>query len=124
MLSKMRKGQKGFTLIELMIVVAIIGILAAIAIPQFQNYRKRGYDSAAQQFLKNMTTAQEAYFSKFEEYCSTQAALEGAGLVMDTKVDTWHVTLANTAQTYTATATSSKGSGKTYSASSAGGGVS
>jgi len=50
------KMQKGFTLIELMIVVAIIGILAAIAIPQFSEYTKKGEDKAAMSDLRNLVT--------------------------------------------------------------------
>ena len=57
------KSRKGFTLIELMIVVAIIGILAAIAIPQFASYRQKAFNSAAQSDLKNAKTNVEAFYA-------------------------------------------------------------
>ena len=67
-IKKMFKNKKGFTLIELMIVIAIIGILAAIAIPQFAKYRTRAYNSAALSDLKNFRTDVEAFYADHDRY--------------------------------------------------------
>ena len=64
----MLKNNKGFTLIELMIVVAIIGILAAIAIPNFLNYQCKAKQSEAKSNLGTIRTQQEAYFAEYDGY--------------------------------------------------------
>jgi prepilin-type N-terminal cleavage/methylation domain-containing protein len=68
MLNNNMTKQKGFTLIELMIVVAIIGILAAIAIPQFSAYRVKAFNSAAESDLRNLMTAEEATYADAQQY--------------------------------------------------------
>lgn len=65
---KAMNAQKGFTLIELMIVVAIIGILAAIAIPQYQNYVGRSNVAAAVQTLTSNKSGLESYVMEFGEF--------------------------------------------------------
>ena len=72
MLQKLRgNNQKGFTLIELMIVIAIIGILAAIAIPNYLGYSCKAKQSEAKSSLGAIATCQEAYKAEFDTYGNT-----------------------------------------------------
>jgi type IV pilus assembly protein PilA len=114
-----RENESGFTLIELMIVIAIIGILAAIAIPQFSAYRQRAFNSAAVADIRNAATAQEGYFLDYKTYCSNIDGLIGstygfylsAGIIMET-------TASNTGYTLSAYHTSGN---KTYTLTGPGG---
>jgi prepilin-type N-terminal cleavage/methylation domain-containing protein len=102
-----RKKEKGFTLIELMIVIAIIGILAAIAIPQFAAYRIRGFNATAQSDLRNMATAQEAYFADKQAYTNALVDLTAYGYTQSNNVSA----VLNSANSFTYNMKASHGSG-------------
>ena len=65
----------GFTLLELIVVVAVLGILAAIAIQQFAIYRSRVVDAAMRSDLKNAALAMESYYGEFLDYPATVNAI-------------------------------------------------
>ena len=79
MMNLIKKSEKGFTLIELMIVVAIIGILAAIAIPQFAQYRIKAFNSAAAADAKTFVTIMEASYTDSYVYPTQASQLVGPG---------------------------------------------
>src|SRR5262249_60000327 len=114
----LKRDEKGFTLIELLVVVAIIGILAAIAIPQFSAYRAQGYNARASSDLRNLATAEEAYFAANASYSTATGGLVGfkqsPGVVIGT--------ISTTATSFSTTANHPSGN-KTFTWDSANGGL-
>jgi prepilin-type N-terminal cleavage/methylation domain-containing protein len=114
MLSKFHRSQKGFTLIELMIVVVIIGILAALAIPRFMRATTKSKQSEAKNILKQIYAMERAYRQEYDTYWgngTTASAAAPTGLarigvdIMATARYTYGFTVL-TANAFTATATS------------------
>jgi type IV pilus assembly protein PilA len=80
------RSRSGFTLIELLTVVVTIGILASIAIPKFSNTRAKAFASAVKSDLRNLVTAQEAYYYANNEYAADLATLNtipSSGVIID-----------------------------------------
>ena len=100
----MLRNRKGFTLIELLIVVVIIGILAAIAIPKFAATKDKAKLASVKTDLRNMETAEEAYFSDYAVY-GTFAQMQTASNFSLSSGNTMVVT--TNASGYTGTATNS-----------------
>jgi len=71
----MRRSRRGFTLIELLVVVVIIGVLAAIAVPKFQSTKGKANAATLKSDLRNLATAQEAYFYDHGIYSTSPTAL-------------------------------------------------
>ncbi|OCH14075.1 pilin [Aliivibrio sp. 1S128] len=72
---KQRQGQKGFTLIELMIVVAVIGVLSAIAIPKYQDFAKKGAVASGIATLSALKTNVEDYMATNNAFPATSGAI-------------------------------------------------
>ena len=77
-MNKLHRDSKGFTLIELMIVVVIIGILAAMAIPRFMSASIKSKQAEAQQILKQIYEMQRAYRQEYDTYACNGRTMCGA----------------------------------------------
>ena len=106
--------QNGFTLLELLVSVTVVGILASIAVPQYKIYKAKAYDSVAVSDLHSVVLAEESYFIENNAYLSCKdadcASLPGISNLSKGV----HLEVDATESAYVITASHKNGSGKTY----------
>lgn len=88
MLNSPYRSQNGFTLIELMVTVVIIGILASIAFPSYQEFVKRGNRTEGQAFLNEVAARQERYYAQNNEYVTSDSDIGKLNLKGGNKSET------------------------------------
>ncbi|HSK30796.1 MAG TPA: prepilin-type N-terminal cleavage/methylation domain-containing protein [Candidatus Limnocylindria bacterium] len=111
----------GFSLIEILVVLAVLGLLAAIAIPQFIEYRRQSIDAQMNSDLRNAAVAVESYYAKQSFYPASIAEITTYGFQATAGVDLTIVIDSPTA--YTITATKPGGSQPSFAFQSATGSI-
>ncbi len=87
--------QGGFTLIEILIVIVVIGILVAIAIPQYRSFKDKSYNVACKADLANIRQAAEAFYLNNDHYPDSIAPTIGAIVLQTTGAEPVHIHLTN-----------------------------
>ena len=117
------RSANGFTILELLIALVIVGILTATALPEYQHFRKQAYDNRALTDLRSVALAEESYFLDNERYlpCSNDTCADLPGVTTLSSGTTVTVTATNDG--FTVESQHEQGTGRRYRWDSLGGGL-
>lgn len=120
-------NQKGFTLVELLVAIGVVGALVLAALTQFEAYKTRSFDVLARADLRNAANAEEGYFINFTTYqtCNNTGCVTGPNALEGLEgINPYTIlSMSGTSTSFTGTSTQLKGTGITYSWNSNAGGM-